>query len=214
MNRILLVEDHAIVRTGISYLIKSQAELGEVVVDEATNGDEATALIKKNSYNLVIMDVNIPGTDVINLIGYFLSLFPKLNILIFTMNQEEWYGKRFLQMGVRGFVNKGSDQAEIKRAIATTLKGNRYISSSLAQILSMEALDKKGDNPFDSLSNREFEVVHRLIKGDSVTVIADALNLHASTIGTHKAHIFEKLGIQNVIQLAEMAKLYGIGSPG
>lgn len=189
-------------------------ELGEVIVDEAMDGDEATALLKKHSYNLVIMDVNIPGTDVINLIAYFFTLYPNLNILVFTMNQEEWYGKRFLQLGVKGFVNKSSEQSEIQKAISTTLKGHRYISSSLAQLLSLEALDKKKDNPFDSLSNREFEVVHRLIKGDSITVIADALNLHASTIGTHKAHIFEKLGIQNIIQLAELAKLYGIGVNG
>lgn len=211
MNRILLVDDHSVVRAGVSYLIKNQ--FGDsVVIDEAKDGDTATNLLKKNPYNLVILDVNIPGTDTINLISYFLTIYPSLNILIFTMNQEEWYGKRFLQMGAKGFLNKESPEEEIQRAIMTVMNGARYISPRLAQILSAEALDKKKDNPFDELSNREFEVVHRLIKGDSVTVIAEALNLHSSTIGTHKAHIFEKLGIQNIIQLAELAKLYGISA--
>ncbi|MGN6491327.1 MAG: response regulator [Agriterribacter sp.] len=211
MNRILLVDDHSVVRAGVSYLIKNQ--FGDsIVIDEAKDGDSATNLLKKSPYNLVILDVNIPGTDTINLISYFLTIYPSLNILIFTMNQEEWYGKRFLQMGAKGFLNKESPEEEIQRAIMTVMNGSRYISPRLAQILSTEALDKKKDNPFDELSNREFEVVHRLIKGDSVTAIAEALSLHSSTIGTHKAHIFEKLGIQNIIQLAELAKLYGISA--
>ncbi|WP_315817179.1 LuxR C-terminal-related transcriptional regulator [Paraflavitalea speifideaquila] len=88
------------------------------------------------------------------------------------------------------------------------MKGNRYISPELAQIISMDALEKKKENPFDELSNREFDVAMRLTRGDSVSAIAESLNLHASTVGTHKAHIFEKLNVQNIIQLADLARLY------
>jgi two-component system, NarL family, invasion response regulator UvrY len=208
MNRILIVDDHSIIRVGITFLIKK--DLPGAIVEEAKDGDMAGALLKKNSYGLMILDINIPGTDTINFIGYALTVQPALNILIFTMNPEEWYGKRFLKMGVKGFLNKESPEEEIKKAIFTVLKGSRYISANLAQLITAEALDKKEDNPFDELSNREFEVAMRLMKGDSVSSIAESLNLHASTIGTHKAHIFEKLGVQNIIQLADLARLYGI----
>lgn len=177
-------------------------------IDEAKSGDAAVAFLKKNTYDLLILDVNIPGTDTIDFISYLLTATPHLNILIFTMNPEEWYGKRFLKMGVKGFLNKESPEDEIKKAIWTVLKGNRYISPALAQIISRDALEKKKENPFDELSNREFDVAMRLTRGDSVSVIAESLNLHASTVGTHKAHIFEKLGVQNIIQLADLARLY------
>lgn len=206
MAKILIIDDHSIIRVGITFLIRQ--EIPSAIIDEAKSGEVAVTLLKKNIYDLVILDVNIPGTDTIDFISYLLTATPHLNILIFTMNPEEWYGRRFLKMGVKGFLNKESPEDEIKKAIWTVLKGNRYISPALAQIISMDALEKKKENPFDELSNREFDVAMRLTRGDSVSVIAESLNLHASTVGTHKAHIFEKLGVQNIIQLADLARLY------
>lgn len=210
MAKILIIDDHSIIRVGIAFLIRQ--EIPSAVIDEAKSGDAAVALLKKSTYDLVILDVNIPGTDTIDFISYLLTATPHLNILIFTMNPEEWYGRRFLKMGVKGFLNKESPEDEIKKAIWTVLKGNRYISPALAQIISMDALEKKKENPFDELSNREFDVAMRLTRGDSVSVIAESLNLHASTVGTHKAHIFEKLNVQNIIQLADLARLYDANS--
>lgn len=212
MAKILIIDDHSIIRVGIAFLIRQ--EIPSATIDEAKSGDAAVALLKKNTYDLVILDVNIPGTDTIDFISYLLTATPHLNILIFTMNPEEWYGRRFLKMGVKGFLNKESPEDEIKKAIWTVLKGNRYISPALAQIISMDALEKKQENPFDELSNREFDVAMRLTRGDSVSAIAESLNLHASTVGTHKAHIFEKLGVQNIIQLADLARLYDTTGPG
>lgn len=206
MARVLIIDDHSIIRVGITFLIRQ--EIPSAIIDEAKSGDSAVGLLKKQSYDLVILDVNIPGTDTIDFISYLLTSTPHVNILIFTMNPEEWYGRRFLKMGVKGFLNKESPEDEIKKAIWTVLKGNRYISPALAQIISMDALEKKKENPFDELSNREFDVAMRLTRGDSVSAIAESLNLHASTVGTHKAHIFEKLGVQNIIQLADLARLY------
>ena len=206
MAKILIIDDHSIIRVGIAFLIRQ--EMPSAVIDEAKTGDAAVALLKKNNYELVILDVNIPGTDTIDFISYLLTATPHLNILIFTMNPEEWYGRRFLKMGVKGFLNKESPEDEIKKAIWTVLKGDRYISPALAQIISMDALEKKQENPFDELSNREFDVAMRLTRGDSVSAIAESLNLHSSTVGTHKAHIFEKLRVQNIIQLADLARLY------
>ncbi|PVD52981.1 DNA-binding response regulator [Terrimonas sp.] len=208
MNSILIVDDHSVVRAGIMYLFSQES--ASLEIDEAKDGNNALALLKNKAYSLVILDVNIPGTDTVGFIEYMLTVYPGTKILVFTMNSEEGYGKRFLQMGVKGFLNKESPDEEIRKAVWTVLKGNRYISNNLAQLLSAEALDRKKENPFDELSKREFEVVLQLIKGDSVSLIAETMSLHASTIGTHKANIFQKLRVHNIIQLTDLAKLYGI----
>ena len=210
MPNILLIDDHSIIRVGITFLIRQ--ELPSARIDEAKSGEAAVAFLKKRTYDLVMLDVNIPGTDTVDFINYLLTASPHVNILVFTMNPEEWYGRRFLKMGVKGFLNKESSEEEIKKAIWTVLKGHRYISPSLAQIISIDSLEKKKENPFDELSNREFDVAMRLSRGDSVSTIAESLNLHASTVGTHKAHIFEKLNVQNIIQLADLARLYDISA--
>lgn len=210
MAKILIIDDHSIIRVGVSFLIRQ--DIPAASIDEANTGDAAVALLKKGTYDLVMLDINIPGTDTIDFVNYLLTATPQLNILIFTMNPEEWYGRRFLKMGVKGFLNKESPEEEIKKAIWAVLKGNRYISARLAQLISMDALEKRKENPFDELSNREFDVAMRLTRGDSVSAIAESLNLHASTVGTHKAHIFEKLGVHNVIQLADLARLYDVSS--
>jgi DNA-binding NarL/FixJ family response regulator len=205
-----MVDDHSVVRVGIKFLV--QQNFQDTSVDEANNGDNAITLFKRNNYDIIILDVNMPGTDTINLIEYFLSTNPTQNILVFTMNPEELFAKRFLKLGVKGYLHKESPDEEIVRAIWNVMRGLRYISNSLAQSLSLDVLENKKENPFEALSNREFEVTMCLIKGDSLMQISETLNLHTSTIGTHKAHIFEKLKVQNVIQLAEMAKLYGVAA--
>ena len=210
MHKMLIVDDHSVVRTGLKFIVKQN--LQNIEVFEASDGNEAIELYKKNEFDLIILDIFIPETNVINLINYFLTKNPAQNILIFTMNSEELYGKRFLKMGAKGYLSKESPDEEIVRAIWIVLKGARYISNNLAQLLSIEALDNKKENPFEALSNREFEVTMCLIKGDSMMQIADTLNLHSSTVATHKAHVFEKVGVQNILQLAEMARLYGLTS--
>jgi DNA-binding NarL/FixJ family response regulator len=129
---------------------------------------------------------------------------------MFSMNAEEVYAKRYLQLGAKGYVSKAASQEEIKCALENLINSKRYISPSLMASLTEDALGKKSNNPFNSLSPREFEIVQHLLRGESSAEICSALTLQPSTVGTHKAKIFEKLNCHNVIDLNALAKIYNV----
>ena len=152
----------------------------------------------------------MPDTDSFGLVSNIISLKPEANILMFSMNAEEIYAKKYLQLGAKGYLSKASSEAEIKIALDNVINAKRYISPSLNQAFTEEVLGKKSSNPFDDLSPRQFEIVLHLIRGESLAEICHALNLHTSTIGTHKARIFEKLHCSNIIDIRDLAKVYNI----
>jgi DNA-binding NarL/FixJ family response regulator len=208
MIKILLADDHAIIRAGLKIFIENT--IAHSVIDEADDGDCAFEKIKKNDYDLVILDVNMPGTDSFGLVNNILALKADSKILMFSMNAEEVYAKKYLQLGAKGYLSKASSEDEITKALNTVLDNKRYISASLSQSLTEDALGRKPENPFDSLSPREFEIVQHLVRGESLSEICDKLNLHASTVGTHKARIFEKLGCSNIIDISQLAKVHKV----
>jgi two-component system, NarL family, invasion response regulator UvrY len=206
MPQLLLVDDHAIVRAGLRLLIEDF--LPHTKIDEAVDGDSAFSKIKDNDYDLVIMDVNMPNTDSIGTLETILSFKPATRIMIFSMNSEDVYAKRYLKTGAMGYLRKDASNEEIKKAISTVLNNKRYISAQLNEKLLTELHSgNKSINPFDNLSPREFEIVQHLAHGDSVAEISNKLNLHTSTVGTHKARIFEKLKCNNIIELTHLAKV-------
>ena len=208
MINILLADDHGIIRTGLKIFISNY--IAHSVIDEAHDGDSAFKKIKEKDYQLIVLDVNMPDTDSFGLVSNILAFKPDANILMFSMNAEELYAKKYLQLGAQGYLSKASSEAEIKNAIDNVLKAKRYISTSLNQALTEEALGKKSNNPFDNLSPREFEILLHLLRGESLAQICHALNLQTSTVGTHKARIFEKLHCNNIIEISAMAKVYNI----
>jgi len=208
MINILLADDHGIVRTGLKLFISNY--ISPSVIDEAWDGDSAFKKIKEKDYRLIILDVNMPDTDSFGLVSNILSFKPDANILMFSMNAEEIYAKKYLQLGAKGYLSKASPEAEIKNALDNVINAKRYISPSLNQVLTEEALGKKSNNPFDKLSPREFEILLHLLRGESLAQICKALNLQTSTVGTHKARIFEKLHCNNIIEINAMAKVYNI----
>ncbi len=185
--------------------------LAHCVVDEAEDGDSAFAKIKSRDYDLIMLDVNMPNTDSFGLITSILSLKPEAKIIMFSMNAEEIYAKRYLKMGVMGYLRKDAPGQQIQKAIETVLNNKKYISEQLSQKLLSEMHDKGEDgNPFDKLSPREFEIVQHLANGESVAQISKKLSLHTSTIGTHKARIFDKLQCHNVVDINKLAKAHNI----
>lgn len=208
MIKILLADDHAIIRTGLKIFIEKH--ISDSIIEEAWDGDSALEKIKATEYQLIILDVNMPDTDSFQLVSNILISKPEARILMFTMNAEEFYAKKFLQLGAKGYLNKGSSESEIKKAIENVLNGEKYISASLSNQLTDEALNGKTGNPFNKLSPREFEIVQHLIKGESVAEICTKLNLHTSTIGTHKARIFDKLNCSNIVDINLLARLHKI----
>ena len=209
MTKFLLIDDHAIVTAGLRLIIEDFIKNCEV--DEVTNTDAAFDRIKKTNYDLIICDITMPNTYSLGFVGNILSFKPTARVLMFSMNSEEIYAKRYFKIGAMGFLRKDAPQSEIRKAIENVLADKKYISPELSEKLLFESDKQRNkDNPFDNLSPREFEIVQHMAKGDSLAEIAKKLNLHTSTIGTHKSRIFEKLNCHNVIELNELAKAHKV----
>jgi len=206
--RILIAEDHEIVRVGTVLILNEM--YSNVQIDETENFDRAVDLIARNKYDLVILDINIPGGDNINMISVVKLKQPNIKILIFSSYDEQIYAMRYFKAGANGYLAKDTNSSEIKKAITKVLSGGTYISEA-AQVKLFESIVKKDNpkNPIDTLSNREIEVMNLLIQGKSTSEISTILNLHIATVSTYKSRLFEKLEVNNVIDLATKAKIYG-----
>lgn len=209
MPALLLVDDHTIIRSGMKMIIEKF--LPHFIIHEA--GDDVTMLetMKHHEYELIILDINIPGTNSLELLSEVLVKKPDSKILMLSMNAEEIYAKRYLNAGARGYVRKDAPESEIKKAITNVLANKKYISEALTELFVNELNDKHTtDNPFDKLSPRELEIVHYLVGGDSSGDVCRKLSLKPSTVGTHKARIFEKMHCNNVMELNTLLKLHKV----
>lgn len=211
MPDLLLADDHTVIRSGLKALINRF--LSHSTIDEAADGDSAFEKIKQGHYDLVLLDMNMPNTDPVALVSSILALKPRMKIIIFSMYDETIYAAKFLEIGVMGYLQKDESPEEIERAVTLVLNNKKYVSPRLGQLLIPDSNSRKTENPFKRLSAREFEVVLHLVRGESVAEISKELKIHTSTVGTHKARIFEKLGCSNVIELNTMAKAHNIISP-
>jgi DNA-binding NarL/FixJ family response regulator len=208
MLRILLIDDHSIITTGLQILISRAYPQSKI--DIANDGKVLYEFIKKDKYDLVFLDFNIPGEDSSSILSHILTFNPETKVIIFSMNNEDQYAKRMYNLGAKGYLNKSANDAEILRAIEIVLSNKTYLSENFILKLTDDLIYKRSDNLFDKLSKREFEVMLLLIKGLPSFKIAETLNLHTSTIGTFKSKIFEKIGVDNIISLRETAELNGI----
>ena len=152
----------------------------------------------------------MPNTDAIGLMEYIKREHSGIKVLIYSMSAEKIYAKRFMRSGAMGFLSKNAPLTEITKAIEMILKNKKYISEEFAEILAGDSFSGKTTNPFDDLSNREFEIVKLLLTGHTLTEISGILNVQTSTIGTHKHRLFEKLAIRNVLELKELATGYNL----
>ena len=209
MANILIVDDHLVITTGLKIVITNF--LPDSVIDVANDGDIAFEKIKDSNYDLIIMDISLPNTDSFNIVSNILAIKPTSKILMFSMSPEDMFAKRYLKIGALGYLNKDAPLHEIQNAIESALKNKSYLSPGLRDKLALESItDNHHENQFDKLSPREFEIVQHLVHGDSVSEISRKLNLHTSTVGTHKAKIFEKLKCENIVELVTMAKIHNL----
>lgn len=208
MKKFLLVDDHVVVRSGIKILLADLYIPSEI--HEAMNGETTVAILKENQYDLILLDIQMPNTDTLGLMQYIRITYPAAKVLMFSMSAENIYAKRFMNAGAYGFISKESPLEEITKAITVILSGKKYISEALAQKLAEDSFSGKSGNPFNVLSPREFEIVSLLLEGKTVTEISLALNIQTSTVGTHKARLFEKLGVDNILKLKELATTYNL----
>ena len=209
MKKFLIADDHSIVRTGISFLIRQ--EFPGAQIDTCADGHTAWRKIGAGKYDLAILDINMPGNDPVSLLRNISAQYPGLKVLILTMNREQVYAKKYLQLGIKGFVNKEAEPSELRRAMTTILEGKTYLSRDMNKLLLAEALS--GDipkNPFDKLTSRELEIMGHLVEGKSHKEIAAILSIDSSTVGSYKSNILQKLGLANVIELSSMVQSFPI----
>ncbi|MEO5681714.1 MAG: response regulator transcription factor [Chitinophagaceae bacterium] len=206
MKKFLLIDDHFVVRSGMKGLLAELYKPCEI--HEAEDTDIAVKKLAQHSYDLIMLDVQIPKNDTLGMMEFIHTRYPEAKVLIFSMSAENMYAKRFLKAGAKGFLSKDASFDEMIKAFNLVINNRKYISESLAETLADETFSSNNNNPFDKLSVREFEISSLLLNGLQVSEIAKSLNLQPSTVGTHKAKLFKKLDISNVLQLKEMAALY------
>ena len=206
MKKFLLADDHHVVRSGLGLIIKEEYSNAEI--DECSNGSCVWKKVQLTEYDLVILDIMMPAMDSICLLKNIFALRPDQKVMIFTMNNVAVYAKKYLTLGVKGFINKEAEPSEIRLGITAILSNRKYLGSDMKHILTWEDLDRQAGTPFDRLTSRELEVMNQLVQGKNVSEIAAILSLHISTISTHKANVMLKLDVSNVVELTKMVQLF------
>lgn len=203
MIKILVVDDHAIVRDGLRRIILDTPDM--VVVDEASNGKEVINKVGNNHYDLILLDISLPGRDGLDVLKQLKCTNPKIPILILSMYPEEHYAVRSLRAGASGYLTKQSSSDELIGAIRKVANGRRYITPSLAEKLAFDLGVDVRKLPYEKLSDREYQVMCMIGSGKTVKEIAETLSLSVRTISTHRAHILKKMEMKNNAQLTHYA---------
>jgi len=208
--RIFLVDDHALVRTGMRMILSGEADMD--VVGEAESGEEALPQIRKLKPDVVLCDLHLPGISGLEVTERIIKGDHGTRVIVVSVLEDGPIPKRVIEAGAAGYVGKGGNATELLRAVREVARGKRYLASNVAQNLALSGLEGNG-TPFDILSPRELEVVMLLLQGLRQEEIAKRLSLSAKTVNTHKSRLFEKLEIQDNIALARLARQYGLTDP-
>jgi two-component system, NarL family, invasion response regulator UvrY len=208
MIKIIIADDHSVVRKGLKQIFEETMDL--VVAGEASSGFELLDKVRKEDYDVVILDISMPGKDGLDTLKELKNEKPNLPVLIFTIYPEEQYAVRVLKAGASGYINKETDPEEIINAIRKVSTGRKYISQFLAELLASN-LELSGEAPLhDSLSDREFQVMCLIASGKTATDIAKELSLSINTISTYRIRILEKMGMKNNAELTHYAVKNGL----
>lgn len=193
--RILIADDHPIVRAGFKQVLSETADM--VVADEAGNGQEVLNYIKKKEYDVILLDISMPGKSGLEILKELKIDHPKLPVLILSIYPEEQYAVRALRAGASGYLTKASAPHELIAAIRKLSEGGRYISASLAEKLANYLDIDLSKPPQETLSDREYQVMLLIASGKTVSEIAEELHLSVKTISTYRAHILDKMKMKN-----------------
>lgn len=200
---VLIADDHAIIRDGLKKILGDTDDM--VVAGEATNGMQALEKVRERNWDLVVLDLSMPGRSGIELIKLIKSEKPKCPILIFSMHPEEQYAVRALRAGASGYLSKEGDSDLILPALRKVAAGGVYFSAKVAELLVSEAAPHAEALPHKRLSDREFQIFDRIVRGMSMTDIANELSLSIKTVSTHKSHIMTKMAMSTQVDLVRYA---------
>ena len=203
MKRILIVDDHEVVRDGLKKLLNDQPT--KAAVGEASSASEALRLVREKEWDLVVLDLSLGSRSGLEVLKELKEIRPKLPVLILSMHSEEQYARRAFRAGAAGYITKDSSGAELTKAMDKVMRGGRYVSPELAEKLIIGFEEDTPLVPHERLSDREFEVMRLIASGKTVSEIADLLSLSDSTISTYRARILEKTGMKINAELTHYA---------
>jgi len=210
--KVLLADDHSIVRAGLRRIVEESGEM--VVIAEASDGNEAIKQIRKTLPDVAVVDISMPGMDGLEVINQLRSYCPELPILILTMHEEEQYVVRAIGAGARGYMTKRSAPEELVNAIRKVHSGGRYLSDSAAESLALR-LGRGTSNMslLDTLSNREIQVLRCLSLGKTNSEIAEIYHISIKTVDTYRSRLLRKLNLRNNAELSRFAIQNGLIEP-
>jgi two-component system invasion response regulator UvrY len=209
--KVLLVDDHELVRTGLRRIL-SDIE-GIQIIGEAGSGEDAIRIVKQNRPDVILMDVNMPGIGGLEATSKLIQSDPMLRIIVVTVYTEEPFPTRLLQAGAAGYLTKGCQVDEIVEAIKSVNNGERYISADIARHLALTMLPGGQSSPLDKLSRREMQVMMMISQGMATQAISDALCLSPKTVSTYRYRLYEKLVVDNDVELTHLAIRHGLLDP-
>lgn len=201
--RILIADDHAIVRKGLIQILNETPD--QFSIEEASNGWEAIEKVKKTAYSVILLDISMPGMNGLDVLKQLKIENPNLPVLVLSMHPEEQYAVRILKAGASGYLTKESAPAELVKALQLVARGKSYISPTVADQLVLNLNGGSEDMPHSRLSDREFQVLCMIASGHSMKQIATELSLSVKTVSTYRARILEKLSMKNNAEIISYA---------
>ena len=204
MIKVLLADDHSIVRAGLRRIVEESGDME--VIAEASDGHEAIQLVHNTTPDVAVIDISMPGLDGLEVVSQLRGHYPQLPILILTMHEEGQYVVRAIQAGAMGYITKQSAPEQLLTAIRRVYDGNRYLTDEAAEALALRiAKGSNGQSPLDSLSMRELQVLRRLAMGHTNREIASAYHISIKTVDTYRARLLKKLDLRNNAELSRFA---------
>lgn len=208
MIRIALVDDHDLVRAGVRRILEAEKDMQ--IVGEASTGADALDLLDAEDPDVLILDLSLPDLSGIDLMRSILARRPGLKVLIVSMHPEENYARRMMRAGAYGYLNKGEAPALMLEAIRKLSRGSRFVSPKLAELLAYDLTEDRSGILHERLSDREFEVFERLVRGAGISEVANELNLSPKTVSTHRSRILQKMNMRNNASLVRYAVENGL----
>jgi len=203
MIRVVIADDHTIVREGLRQLLQASVDFD--VVSEARDGHEVMQRVRELDFDVLLLDMSMPGKSGMELIKQVKSERPKLRILVLSMHQEHQYAVRAIKAGASGYLTKESASSQLAAAIRKVACGGAFISAEVAEQLALSAMPQAEGLPHTALSDREYQVFRLLVSGKTVSDIGEQLNLSVKTVSTHKARLLQKMGVANQTELVHYA---------
>ncbi|HMA86133.1 MAG TPA: response regulator transcription factor [Desulfosalsimonadaceae bacterium] len=208
MVNVFIADDHAVVRQGLKQIISEVSDMQ--VLGESDNGFEVIDHVKANNYDMVILDITMPGPNILDLVKQIHQISPQMPILVLSIHPEEQYAVRVLRSGASGYLTKESAPEELVNAIRKVAKGGKYVSAALAEKLLFTLGTDQEKLPHDNLSDREYQSLCMIAAGKTVKAIAQDLNLSEKTISTYRSRVLQKMGMKNNAEITHYAFKYGL----